>query len=92
MENWIGVGVWIVLGAVIGLAIRTLVSQPQEQKGHVPLIAILGAFGGVVGGMLGVGLFHFDHPTALSPGGMGGAVVLALVMSWTYRVGIRSLT
>ena len=67
MENWIGVGIWIVMGAVIG------------------------SFGAVVGGMLGVGIFHFFEPTALSVGGMASAAIFAAFMAWVYRWGIRGL-
>jgi len=91
MENWIGIGVWIVLGAFVGLVMKVLIKRPEEQPGHTLLLAIFGAFGAVVGGMLGVGLFHFHHPSALSLGGMAGAVVLAAIMTWTYRWGLRSM-
>lgn len=92
MENWIGIGIWIVLGALIGLGMRLLVALPDEQPGHTPLIAIFGAFGAVVGGMLGVGLLQFDEPKALSLGGMLGAVLLASLLTCTYRWAVRSLT
>lgn len=91
MENWIGVGIWIVLGAVIGLSMKMLISRPEAARGHDVVLGLLGAFGAVIGGMLGVGLFHFYDPVALSIGGMGGAVVLAALMSWIYRWGLRSL-
>ncbi len=91
MENWIGVGIWIVLGALVGLAMKVVIQRPEEQPGHTLLLVILGAFGAVIGGMLGVGLFHFYDPTALSIGGMGGALVLAAIMAWTYRWGIRTM-
>lgn len=91
MENWIGVGVWIVMGALVGLAMKVVVQRPEEQPGHTLILALFGAFGAVIGGMLGVGLFHFYHPTALSIGGFGGALVLAAIMSWTYRWGIRTM-
>jgi len=91
MENWIGVGIWIVVGALVGLAMKVVIQRPEEQPGHTLLLVILGAFGAVIGGMLGVGLFHFYHPTALSIGGMGGALVLAAIMAWTYRWGIRTM-
>jgi len=91
MENWIGIAVWIVMGALVGLAMKVIVQRPEEQPGHTLLLAILGAFGAVIGGMLGVGLFHFYDPTALSIGGFGGALVLATIMSWTYRWGIRTM-
>ncbi len=91
MENWIGVGIWIVMGAFVGLLIRTVVKRPEETAGHVPLLMLLGAFGAVVGGMLGVGIFEFEEPLALSAGGMGGALVLSALTSFIYRWGIRGL-
>ncbi len=91
MENWIGIGVWIVLGAFIALVMRTAIKRPEETPGHVPILVVLGAFGAVIGGMLGVGIFEFDDPLALSAGGMGGAVTFSLVMSFIYRWGIRGL-
>lgn len=93
MENWIGVGIWIVLGAAIGLLMKVFVRLPDEPKsGHSLILAVLGAFGAVIGGMLGVGAFSFYEPTALSLGGMAGAVVLSVLMSWTYRWGTKAVT
>ena len=91
MENWIGVGVWIVMGTVVGLAMKMTVKLEHEQPGHTTLMAIFGAFGAVIGGMLGVGIFHFLDPRALSLGGMGGALFLSALLAWTYRFGIRSM-
>jgi hypothetical protein len=91
MENWIGIGVWIVMGAFIALVMRTLIKRPEETPGHVPVLLVIGAFGAVIGGMLGVGLFEFDDPLALSAGGMAGAATFAVVMSFIYRWGIRGL-
>ena len=91
MENWIGVAVWIVMGAFIALVMRVAIRRPEETPGHVPVLVVIGAFGAVVGGMLGVGLFEFDDPLALSAGGMGGAATFAILMSFIYRWGIRGL-
>lgn len=91
MQNWIGIGIWIVLGALIGLAMRALISRPEETAGHAPVLAVLGAFGAVIGGMLGVGIFEFFDPRALSTGGMIGAFAFATFVSWLYRWGIRTL-
>jgi hypothetical protein len=52
---------------------------------------VLGAFGAVIGGMLGVGIFEFDEPLAISAGGMGGALAFSVLMSFVYRWGIRGL-
>ncbi len=91
MENWIGIGVWIIMGAVIALIVRVIIKRPEETPGHVPVLVALGAFGAVIGGMLGVGIFEFDDPLALSTGGMAGAVTLSILMSFIYRWGIRGL-
>ena len=91
MQNWIGIAVWIVLGGLIGLAMKMMVKLPEETAGHAIVLAILGAFGAVIGGMLGVGIFHLWEPMALSVGGMGGAILLAILMTWIYRWGTRGL-
>jgi len=92
MENWIGVGIWIVMGAVVGLAMKLVVRRPDTTPGHTRLLCLLGAFAAVIGGMLGVGIFEFDDPVALSIGGMGGAAGFAALMTWVYRWGIKGLT
>jgi hypothetical protein len=91
MENWIGIGIWIVLGMLIGMVMKILVKRPGETPGHAVLLAVLGGFAAVIGGMLGVGIFSFDDPAALSAGGMAGAAVLAVLMTWIYRWGVRGL-
>ena len=91
MENWIGIGVWIVMGAFIALVMRAVIKRPEETPGHIPVLVVLGVFGAVIGGMLGVGIFEFDDPLALSAGGMGGAATFAVLMSFIYRWGIRGL-
>ena len=91
MENWIGIGVWIVMGAAIALVVRVAIKRPEETPGHLPVLITLGAFGAVVGGMLGVGIFEFDDPLALSTGGMVGAFTFSILMSFIYRWGIRGL-
>ncbi len=96
MENWYGIGIWIVMGAVIAFVMRLAIRRPEETRGHVPVLIVLGAFGAVIGGMLGVGIFEFgisefDEPLALSVGGMAGAATFAVFMSFIYRWGIRGL-
>jgi hypothetical protein len=91
MENWIGIGIWIVLGAVIGLAMRAVGKGVRAQPGHTVLLAVFGAFGAVIGGMLGVGIFEFETTAALSVGGMAGAIFLSALLTWLYRWSIRTL-
>ncbi len=91
MQNWIGIAIWILMGAGIGLLMRTLISRPEEQPGHAPIIAVLGAFAAVIGGMLGVGMFELYEPLAISAGGMAGAVIFSILMTLLYRWGLRAL-
>lgn len=91
MQNWIGIGIWIVLGVLISLGMKAIISRPEETPGHTPVLAALGAFAAVIGGMLGVGIGEFFDPKALSIGGMTGAVIFAVFFSWLYRWGSRAL-
>ena len=91
MENWIGIGIWIVMGAVIGLLMKALVKLPDEVPGHSTVLAVIGAFGAVIGGMRWVGICHVFDPVALSVGGMASAAVFAAFMAWVYRWGVRGL-
>lgn len=91
MQNWIGIAIWIIMGASIGLVMRALISRPEEQPGHTQIIAALGAFAAVIGGMLGVGTFHLFEPLALSVGGMAGAALFSILMTFIYRWGLRTL-
>ena len=91
MQNWIGIAIWIVMGSSIGLVMRAVIRRPEEQPGHAMVIAVLGAFAAVIGGMLGVGIFHLFEPLALSPGGMAGAAIFSIMMTFVYRWGLRAL-
>lgn len=91
MQNWIGIAIWIIMGASIGLVMRAIISRPEEQPGHAPIIAVLGAFAAVIGGMLGVGTFHLYEPLAISAGGMAGAAIFSIMMTFVYRWGLRTL-
>jgi hypothetical protein len=85
MENWIGIGLWIILGVVIALLMKVAIKRPHETPGHSTVLALFGAFGAIIGGMLGVGLFHFYEPLAISAGGFGGAAFLSALMAGVYR-------
>jgi hypothetical protein len=91
MQNWIGIAIWIIMGSSIGLVMRAAISRPEEQPGHAQIIMALGAFAAVIGGMLGVGIFHLFEPLAISPGGMAGAAIFSIMMTFTYRWGLRTL-
>lgn len=91
MQNWIGIGIWIVMGAVIGLSMKVMIKRPEETSGHTPVLMALGAFASVIGGMLGVGIFHLYEPLALSVGGMGAAFAFAALCTFVYRWGVRGL-
>jgi len=91
MQNWVGIAIWIVMGVVIGLTMKAIIRRPEETAGHAPVIAALGAFAAVIGGMLGVGTFHLYDPLAISAGGMAGAAAFSLLMTFVYRWGLRSL-
>ena len=91
MINFVGIAVWILIGLAAAFLVKALVKRPEATPGHTMVLAVLGAFAGAVGGMLGVGIFEFTEPLALSAGGIGGALVLGLFFSWIYRWGIRGL-
>jgi len=91
MQNWIGIAIWILMGSVIGLTMKATIKRPEETPGHTPVIAALGAFAAVIGGMLGVGTFHLFEPLAISVGGMAGAAIFSIMMTFVYRWGLRTL-
>jgi len=91
MHNWIGIAIWIVMGASIGLMMTAIISRPEAQPGNHQIIAVLGAFAAVIGGMIGVGTFHLYDPLSLSVGGMAGAAIFSTLMTFVYRWGIRGL-
>ena len=91
MQNWIGIAIWIIMGAVIGLGMKAIIKRPEETPGHTPVLMALGSFAAVIGGMLGVGIFHLYEPLSLSVGGMTGAAVFAAAMTFVYRWGLRTL-
>jgi hypothetical protein len=91
MQNWIGIGIWIVMGASIGLVMTAIINRPEAQPGNMQVIAVLGAFAAVIGGMIGVGTFHLYDPLSLSAGGMAGAAAFSTLMTFVYRWGLRGL-
>lgn len=91
MQNWIGIAIWIIMGSVVGLVMKALIQRPEETPGHTLVLMVLGAFAAVIGGMLGVGLIHLYEPLALSVGGMAGAAIFSIMMTFVYRWGLRTL-
>ena len=91
MQNWIGIAIWIIMGAAIGLLMKAIIKRPEATPGHTAIIAILGSFAAVIGGMLGVCIVHLYEPLAMSVGGMAGGAIFATMMTFVYRWGIRGL-
>jgi hypothetical protein len=91
MQNWIGIAIWIVMGSVVGLVMKALIQRPEETPGHTLVLMVLGAFAAVIGGMLGVGIIHIYEPLAISVGGMAGAAIFSIMMTFVYRWGLRTL-
>lgn len=91
MQNWIGIAIWIVMGSVVGLVMKALIQRPEETPGHTLVLMVLGSFAAVIGGMLGVGIIHLYEPLALSVGGMAGAAIFSIMMTFVYRWGLRTL-
>lgn len=91
MQNWIGIAIWIIMGMVVGLVMKALIRRPEETPGHTPILMVLGAFAAVIGGMLGVGIVHLYDPVAISIGGMVGAAIFSVMMTFVYRWGLRTL-
>lgn len=91
MQNWIGIGIWIVMGCVIGMVMKVVIKRPEETPGHTPVLLALGAFAAVIGGMLGVGIFHLYEPLAISAGGIGAGAAFAVLCTFLYRWGVRSM-
>ena len=79
------------MGSLIGSAMKAVIRRPEATSGHTFILVVLGAFAAVIGGMLGVGIFAFDDPRALTLGGMAGAVFLSVLFTSIYRWGIRGL-
>ena len=79
------------MGSLIASAMKAVIRRPETTPGHTTILVVLGAFAAVIGGMLGVGIFAFDDPRALSLGGMAGAIFLSLLFTFVYRWGVRGL-
>ena len=43
MQNWIGAGIWILMGAAVGLVMKVFIKRPEETPGHVLVLMTLGS-------------------------------------------------
>ena len=91
MQNWIGVGIWIVMGAAVGLAMKVIVKRPEETSGHTVVLAALGSFAACIGGMLGVGHLPYVRAPGDQPGRHGRRLRLRRPLTFIYRWGVRGL-
>ena len=41
MENWIGIGVWIVMGGLLGLTMGAIIRRPEATPGHTTILVVL---------------------------------------------------
>lgn len=78
----IGFLVWAALGALAGVAARSL----YRADGTLPaLTVIFGVFGAFIGGMLGTSAYIFHNPVPLRLGGLLGAFMGAVFFSFLYH-------
>lgn len=81
-----GIVLWIAIGIGAGLLFRTFYRGPTTT---VFLALCFGAFGALVGGMLGVAGYVTHDPSPLRFGGLLGAVLGAVLFSFIYSAVAR---
>ncbi len=86
MPYVIGFVIWIVIGVVVALLIRTLYAAAATAAW---LTVVFGIFGAFVGGMLAVSGYVYHQPTPLRLGALLGAVLGSLLFTFLYHLVAR---
>jgi hypothetical protein len=86
MQFLFGLGVWVGIGLATGFAVRVLY-RAEATDGIVTLT--FGAFGALIGGMLGTSPYIHHNPVPLRFGGLLGALLGSLVATFIYHYAAR---
>ena len=86
MEFVFGLGVWLVIGIAMGLAVRVLYRAAATDGTITIVLAIFGAF---IGGMLGTSPYIHHNAVPLRFGGLLGAVLGSLLSAFIYHYAAR---
>jgi uncharacterized membrane protein YeaQ/YmgE (transglycosylase-associated protein family) len=86
MAYVIGFAIWIVIGVVAALVIRTIYAATATAAW---LTFAFGIFGAFVGGMLAVSGYVYHQPTPLRVGALAGAVLGSLMFTFLYHLVAR---
>ena len=78
--------IWLALGIVAGLVLRTVYRGPTTTTFLSIFFGVTGAF---IGGMLGVAPYVTHDPTPLRTGALIGAVLGALLFPFIYHLVAR---
>ncbi len=86
MAYVIGFLIWIVVGVVVAVLIRTMYAAAATTAW---LTVVFGIFGAFVGGMLAASGYHYHDPTPLRAGALVGAVLGSLLFTFLYHLVAR---
>lgn len=86
MAYVIGFAIWIVIGIIAALIIRTIYAAAATAAW---LTLAFGIFGAFVGGMLAASGYVYHQPTPLRIGALFGAVLGSLLFTFLYHLVAR---
>ncbi len=86
MPYVIGFVVWIVIGVVMAVLVRTMYAAAATARW---LTVVFGIFGAFVGGMLAASGYVYHDPTPLRVGALVGAVLGSLLFTFLYHLVAR---